>query len=329
MSKFIGEMTYDEFIDALKIILKTDEEEKSFKDKCRESINEIIDFVKYFVLFQFVKDIFDLVKYIVTFTFLKDIIDFIKKTVNFLIYLCSPDFARDFKQKKDEFFCPLTKEVFIRRGKKVKAFWGEVVDTVIFVIIMVIMIRYFIGEIRWIPSLSMYPTLDIKDRIFVERYSRFYDNPKRGDIMIFYPPSTKLSNDAWSMFKRLTGFWCTDDAYVKRLIGLPGDKYEIKPDDEGNYHVYINDKILEEDYVKSDYSECTFEMNCGPAIIPENQYLMLGDNRGNSQDGRYWGLLPKERFIGRATFRFWPLGRMTRFKHVDYDVPKQSEDNQI
>ena len=102
------------------------------------------------------------------------------------------------------------------------------------------------------------------------------------------------------------------------VIGLPGDKYEIKPDNDGIYHVYINDKILKEDYVKSDYSECTAEMNCGPIYIPDNQYLMLGDNRGNSQDGRYWGLLTKDRFIGRAKFRFWPLTRIKYFNHIDY-----------
>lgn len=198
--------------------------------------------------------------------------------------------------------------------------WGkETLDTVVFVVVAVIIIRFFLGEIRWIPSLSMYPTLDIKDRIFVERLTRFYDTPKRGDIMIFYPPSTELSYDAWSLFKRLTGFGCTDVAFIKRVIGMPGDKYEIKPDKDGIYHVYINDKVLEEDYVKSDYSECTTDMNCGPAVIPEKHYLMLGDNRGNSEDGRYWGLLPQDRFIGRAKFRFWPLTRIKYFEHKTYE----------
>lgn len=210
--------------------------------------------------------------------------------------------------------------------ESVKAFLKEVWDTAVFVIVAVIIIRFFLGEIRWIPSLSMYPTLDIKDRILVERLTRFYAEPKRGDIMIFYPPSTKLSYDVWSLFKRLTGFGCKDDAYVKRLIGLPGEKFEIKPDKEGIYHVYINDEILEEDYVKSDYSECEADMNCGPAIIPENHYLMLGDNRGNSQDGRYWGYLPKDRFIGRAVLRFWPLTRINLFGHIDYSNNVSDDD---
>lgn len=204
--------------------------------------------------------------------------------------------------------------------EKAKAWAKECIDTVVFVVIAVIIIRFFLGEIRWIPSLSMYPTLEIKDRIFVERLTRFYDTPKRGDIMIFYPPSTELKYDAWSVFKRLTGFGCNDIAFVKRVVGVPGDKYEIKPDKTGTYHVYINDKVLEEDYVKSDYSECEEGMFCGPEVIPEKQYLMLGDNRSNSQDGRYWGLLPQDRFIGRAKLKIWPLNKVEYFNHKTYSV---------
>lgn len=205
--------------------------------------------------------------------------------------------------------------------ENIKAFLKETVDTVVFVVIAVIIIRFFLGEIRWIPSLSMYPTLHIKDRLLVERVSRFFVTPKRGDIMIFYPPETKLSYDIVSVFKRLTGFGCNDDAFIKRVIGLPGDKYEIKISDDGNYHVFINDKMLKEDYIngESNYSECTAETFCGPEIIPEKHYLMLGDNRGNSKDSRYWGLLPQDRFIGRAILRFWPFTRVKYFSEVNYE----------
>ena len=82
----------------------------------------------------------------------------------------------------------------------------ETVDTVVFVVVMVIIIRFFIGEIRWIPSGSMKPTLVEGDRIFVERFSRFYKTPERGDIMVFYPPFTELKNTPWKLFSRLTGF---------------------------------------------------------------------------------------------------------------------------
>lgn len=188
----------------------------------------------------------------------------------------------------------------------------ETVDTVVFVVVMVIIIRFFVGEIRWIPSGSMRPTLIEGDRIFVERFSRFYSTPERGDIMVFYPPATELKNTPWTVFSRLTGFFCKDIAYIKRVVGMPGDKFEIKFDEIGKGMVYINDEPYEESYIRSvyDYSPCTQAMYCGPFTIPEGEYFMMGDNRGNSQDSRYWGTLKQDRFIGKAVFLFWPFNRV-------------------
>ena len=195
---------------------------------------------------------------------------------------------------------------------KIKACLKEALETAIFVIVMVVIIRFFIGEIRWIPSGSMKPTLTEGDRTFVERFSRFYTTPKRGDIMVFYPPMENLSESPLAVSERLTGFFCKDIAYIKRVIGLPGDKILIKRDNEGKYAVYINGKKLEEKYIMDnyDYLECTEKMYCGPMTVPENNYFMLGDNRGNSQDSRFWGFLPKDRFVGKAVFLFWPFTRM-------------------
>lgn len=195
---------------------------------------------------------------------------------------------------------------------KIKPILKESIETAVFVIVMVIIIRFFIGEIRWIPSGSMRPTLIEGDRIFVERVSRFFTTPKRGDIMVFYPPFEKLPKTPVRIFERLTGFFCKDVAYIKRVIGLPGDKIVIKPDTDGEYFVYVNGKKLEEKYILNgyDYIPCSEKMYCGPMTVPPNEYFMLGDNRGNSQDSRFWGFLPKNRFIGRAIFLFWPINRM-------------------
>lgn len=192
----------------------------------------------------------------------------------------------------------------------------EIIETVIFVIGMLIIIKFFVGEIRWIPSGSMRPTLLEGDRIFVERFSRFYSTPQRGDVMVFYPPFEQLKNTPVKVFSRLTGFFCKDIAYIKRVVGMPGDKVEIKSDENGKYTVYINNKPLTEPYIKSayDYTPCSEAMFCGPLVIPPKEYLMLGDNRGNSQDGRYWGLLPEDRFIGKAVFLFWPFNRVKLLK---------------
>lgn len=197
---------------------------------------------------------------------------------------------------------------------KIKAGIKEAVETAAFVIIMVILIRFFIGEIRWIPSGSMRPTLIEGDRIFVERVSRFFANPQRGDVMVFYPPFESISERPIAIFQRLTGFFCKDIAYIKRVVGLPGDRILIKADPDGKYAVIVNGQKLEERYIMDDYDyiPCTEKMYCGPFVVPEDNYFMMGDNRGNSQDSRFWGFLPKDRFIGKAVFLFWPLTRLNK-----------------
>ncbi len=198
---------------------------------------------------------------------------------------------------------------------KIKAILRETLETIVFVVVMVIVIRFFVGEIRWIPSASMHPTLVEGDRVFVERFSRFYSSPNRGDIMVFYPPGESLPTDFMSVFKRLTGFNCKDIAYIKRVVGLPGDKFEVVQKPDGVYQVVINGKPLTEPYVQNsmDYIPCNPRMYCGPFIIPQGKYFLMGDNRGNSQDSRFWGFLPKERFIGKATFLFWPVNHANYF----------------
>ena len=205
--------------------------------------------------------------------------------------------------------------------EKIKAILRETVDTVVFVVVAVIIIRFFIAELRWIPSGSMRPTLLEGDRIVVEKLTKFpnlinihkFENtPNRGDIIIFYPPFVKLKTDPWAVFSRLTGFFCKDVAYIKRVIGLPGEKIQIKQESSGSYRVYINDTPLMEEYIMSEYDfhKCRENMYCGPFVIPEGEYFMMGDNRGNSQDSRFWGTLPQNRIIGRAVFVFWPLTRI-------------------
>jgi signal peptidase I len=198
--------------------------------------------------------------------------------------------------------------------ENIKANVKETIDTVVFVVVFVILIRFFLFEIRWIPSGSMNPTLIEKDRIVVSHITNFFTEPKRGDVWVFYPPMTELSQSPLAVFKRLTGFFCKDIAYIKRIIGMPGDKVEIKMAKDGKYEVLINDKALDEPYIKDAYNyiPCRYDMYCGPFIVPEGEYFMMGDNRGNSQDSRFWGFLPKDRLIGRAVLIFWPLNRINK-----------------
>jgi signal peptidase I len=197
--------------------------------------------------------------------------------------------------------------------------WGEEhptikewLETFVFVIVMVILIRYFICEIRWIPSGSMRPTLIEGDRIVVERVTHFFAKPKRGDILVFYPPFIKINKTPLGILERRTGIACNDVAFIKRVIGLPGDKIVLKQDKDGRHQVIVNGKALKEHYILSDFESvpCSDTMYCGPMEVPQGKYFMMGDNRGNSEDSRFWGFLPESRIVGRACFIFWPLNRI-------------------
>ena len=139
--------------------------------------------------------------------------------------------------------------------EKFRANLKETVDTIVFVVVAVILIRFFVAELRWIPSDSMKPTLVEGDRIVVEKLTKFsnlikthhFENtPKRGDVMIFYPPFVKLKTTPWAVFSRLTGFFCKDIAYIKRVLGLPGDILEIKNGTNSDYNINKNDKLQQE-----------------------------------------------------------------------------------
>lgn len=150
-------------------------------------------------------------------------------------------------------------------------------------------IRNFAAGAYFIPSGSMKPTIEIDDRLIVNKLSYNFANPQRGDIVVFNPPEVVLQEEK-----------VDSDPFIKRVIGLPGDKVQVK-----DGQVYVNNCLLRENYIatKPDYAY-------GPVTIPVNSYLVLGDNRNNSYDGHYWGFLPRNRIIGKAIYRFWPPERM-------------------
>jgi signal peptidase I len=203
---------------------------------------------------------------------------------------------------------------------KIKSFLRETIELIVTVLILVIIIRNGLGEPRWIPSASMRPTLIEGDRLIIEKVSGFVSTPKRGDILVFYPPKEELGQSLWAKFTRLIGYFNNDTAYIKRVIGLPGDNIEIK----SGYGVLINGRYLKEPYIeKNSFIGCNRNsgMYCGPMKVPANNYFMMGDNRDNSQDSRYWGFLPKNRIVGKAYLRFWPLNRIGMIDHPKYDLP--------
>lgn len=182
----------------------------------------------------------------------------------------------------------------------------EITAQIVIVLVLLVIVRTTIGEFRYIPSESMLPTLKIGDKLFVEKISRLFRKEyQRGDIIIFFPPASasegreSILKDPISLLIRLTGlpFLPQPEAYIKRLIGLPGDKIEIIKGDG----IYINDKKLLEPYHEGS-PEFIAAYSYGAVTVPANNYLVFGDNRNFSYDSHYWGFLPKDRVIGRAAF---------------------------
>jgi signal peptidase I len=165
----------------------------------------------------------------------------------------------------------------------------ENLQIVIIALSLAIVIRALVAEPRYIPSDSMVPTLHVGDRVVVEKISYHLQPPKTGDIVVFAPPE-QLQEQGFTQ----------DQAFIKRIIGLPGQTVAVKKG-----LVYLNDKPLVEKYIAEPP-----QYQWGPYRVPENEYFVMGDNRNNSNDSSRWGFLPKQNIIGRAVVRFWPLERI-------------------
>ena len=179
-----------------------------------------------------------------------------------------------------------------QHNKPNKSFEGF--KSLIIWVLLAFLIRWQIIEPRWIPSESMLPTLEVKDRILVEKVTPkinkiFNTNPKREKVVIFYPPDN-LINAGYE----------GSQALIKRIVGIPGDKIEIK-----NGPLIRNGITIEEpwvvEHIKYDMQEIT---------VPNDSLWVLGDNRNNSLDSHYWGALPIEKLVGTATLRYWPIKRL-------------------
>ncbi|MGE5391590.1 MAG: signal peptidase I [Deltaproteobacteria bacterium] len=162
----------------------------------------------------------------------------------------------------------------------------ELISIVIIAFILAMLLRTFIIEGRVVPTGSMLPTIKLGDRLLVNKFIYYFKKPTRGDIVVFKPP--EVLNAKYD--------------YVKRVIGLPGDKIEIK-----DSKLYINDKEIQEPYIAQPMSQ-----DFGPVTVPENSLLVMGDNRNASYDSRYWpAWLTQDRLIGKAFCIYWPVDDLT------------------
>ncbi len=229
---------------------------------------------------------------------------------------------------------PLSEPKSSEPGKPTNPVFGfvkELVELVVVTLVLLIVIRWALAEARYIPSSSMEPTLQINDRILVEKISGHLQKPyQRGEVLVFYPPPSEmpdrkdLSYSPDHVLGRLTGlpFLPYEPAFIKRVIGLPGDTLQVVK----GVGVKINGQFLDEPYIKEkpNYDlrtmgdigmtgrmaydgrpQISAEEAGQPIVIPKGKLFMMGDNRNNSQDSHVWGFLDQDRVIGRAFLVFW------------------------
>ncbi len=192
----------------------------------------------------------------------------------------------------------------------------ELILVVVAALGLALAIQAFIVKPYRIPSGSMIPTLEINQRILVDRIGTHFSSPQIGDIVVFHPPRNYAEGCADpSEGQEQSGQDApkpcgvaqareSSETFVKRVVGLPGDRIRII-----NGHVYRDGVAEKDSYIEpcNGLGACTFP---GTITVPRGDYFMMGDNRGASDDSRFWGPVPKAWIIGKAFFTYWPPSRI-------------------
>lgn len=195
--------------------------------------------------------------------------------------LCEVDLERRFNEKTSE-----EREVEVKQRKK-KEFFSLIVTFLLAMAVALVFKNYVIINAN-VPTGSMENTIMPGDNLFGYRLAYLNEEPQRGDIVFFYAPDDESQK------------------YIKRIIGLPGEYIYIT---EGKIYIDNNEEPLDEPYLKEEWTKGT-----GTFVfqVPEGHYFMLGDNRNNSHDARFWinTYVSREKIIGKALFVYYPFNRI-------------------
>lgn len=203
----------------------------------------------------------------------------------------------------------------------------EWIVCILIALIIVVLIKAFVGFPIVVSGASMDSTLKDKQRLWVSRIGiEIHKYPKRGDIITFEAPSTTYVTKASYNPDDVTAEYKNDSkgigekikssidifgetSFIKRVIGLPGDYVEIK-----NKSVYLNGQELEEKYLDAGTVTDSAEGFFLDVVVPDGYVYVLGDNREVSGDSRRFGCIPIDKIEGKAVFRFWPLNKLGKVK---------------
>lgn len=170
----------------------------------------------------------------------------------------------------------------------------EVVETLVLTVVIFLVIQNFVAQPYRIEQLSMEQTLEPGQYVLIDKLSPRWSDYGRGDIIVFWPPEGSR-----------------DVPFIKRVIGLPGDRVEIR---DGS--VFVNGTQLAEPYVFGGPTEAAAAGDT--VVVPPDSYFALGDHRSDSTDSRSFGFVKKADIIGRAVIRYWPISSFTILQTPTY-----------
>jgi signal peptidase I len=195
-------------------------------------------------------------------------------------------------------------EVVQLRRESRQGIWTEslrLIRDIFLIIVVFILFGVFAVQPVVVEGTSMLPQLNDGERLLVNKLVYYkiqgvsWGHLERGDIVVFWFPKEP------------------DKSYVKRIIGLPGEMVEVR-----NGKVFIDGQELNEDYLDTEHNQ---SLPSFPAKrVEEHHYFVMGDNRDNSSDSRYWGLVPEKYIYGKAFFRYWKPSNMGFLEHGAYDI---------
>jgi signal peptidase I len=197
------------------------------------------------------------------------------------------------------------------RGRARAGFWAEVPVLVVAAVVLAVLVKGFLVQAFYIPSRSMEPTLDVGDRVVVNRLSYRFGAPQRGQVVVFLrrtgdraaAPRNALSWARRAVAQGFGGAPPGSEDLIKRVVAGPGD---VVQGSQGR--VWVNGRALNEPYLRKG----SFTSDFGPVKVPPGHYWVMGDNREDSSDSRVFGPIPQSSLVGRAVGTIWPPPRLRR-----------------
>lgn len=167
-------------------------------------------------------------------------------------------------------------------------------------------IRPYVVEAFYIPSESMVPTLEVGDRVLVNKFIYRFTEPDRRDVIVFKTPegvdNSVDGNPIARLIGRFQGKRDERQDLIKRVVGVPGDTIAVR-----NGNLFVNGERQNESYLNEELPDQSFFRQM---TVPQDRVFVMGDNRTNSRDSRFIGPIPQENIEGEAFLRFWPPGRL-------------------